>query len=133
MLVNFSQLKRTAPTDEWLVEDGSYGRVESVTTLVDAVRVRTVAVALLRWHDPGSLTRLHWLGTGRGKRWARADHGAGGPQCAAPARCAAREPRRVAGRRLRLAYVLTMGADTDSGSDSEQKPVPEPEPEQPAR
>ena len=40
MLVNFSQLKRTAPTDEWLVEDGSYGRVESVTTLVDAVRVR---------------------------------------------------------------------------------------------
>ena len=41
MLVNFSQLKRTAPTDEWLVEDGSYGRVESVTTLVDAVRVRT--------------------------------------------------------------------------------------------
>ena len=61
MLVNFSQLKRTAPTDEWLVEEGSYGRVESVTTLVDAVRVRTVAVALLRWHDPAlSLGCVGW-------------------------------------------------------------------------
>ena len=53
MLVNFSQLKRTAPTDEWLVEEGSYGRVESVTTLVDAVRVRT---GTLSRHDPSRLS-----------------------------------------------------------------------------
>lgn len=39
MLTGFSQLKKTAPGEpEWIIERGSYGRVESVTTLVDAAR-----------------------------------------------------------------------------------------------
>ena len=42
-LENFAQLRRTAPVREWLVEEGSYGRAESVTTLVDAVKSRPTA------------------------------------------------------------------------------------------
>lgn len=38
MLKDFCRLKRTAPTEQWLVRDGSYGRVESVLTLIDAMR-----------------------------------------------------------------------------------------------
>ena len=38
MLKDFCRLQRTAPVREWLVQPGSYGRVESVTTLVDAIR-----------------------------------------------------------------------------------------------
>ena len=38
MLKDFSRLERTAPKRESLVQPGSYGRVESVTTLVEAVR-----------------------------------------------------------------------------------------------
>lgn len=42
LLQDFCQLKRTAPGDEWLMRKGSYGRVESVETLVDAVRAAQV-------------------------------------------------------------------------------------------
>merc|ERR1719416_326194 len=40
MLKNFAQLQRTTPqgNKEWVLERGSYGRVESVVTLVQAVR-----------------------------------------------------------------------------------------------
>jgi predicted dehydrogenase len=38
MLKDFSQLQRTAPKRVSLLQPGSYGRVESVTTLVEAVR-----------------------------------------------------------------------------------------------
>eukprot|EP00933_Yihiella_yeosuensis_P033334 TRINITY_DN27065_c0_g1_i1.p1 TRINITY_DN27065_c0_g1~~TRINITY_DN27065_c0_g1_i1.p1 ORF type:complete len:381 (-),score=66.30 TRINITY_DN27065_c0_g1_i1:238-1320(-) len=38
MLDSFCKLRRTAPTTEWLMQRGSYGRIESVTTLVSAIR-----------------------------------------------------------------------------------------------
>ena len=40
LLDRFDTLKCTAPEDKigWVVEDGSYGRIESVTSLVDAIR-----------------------------------------------------------------------------------------------
>jgi predicted dehydrogenase len=38
LLKDFCQLKRTAPVEEWLLRDGSYGRRESVDTLVEAIQ-----------------------------------------------------------------------------------------------
>lgn len=43
LLKDFCQLKRTAPVEEWLLQNGSYGRRESVDTLVEAVRSRLAA------------------------------------------------------------------------------------------
>ena len=38
LLSDFCRLKRTAPAVEWIVPNGSYGRVESVLTVVEAMR-----------------------------------------------------------------------------------------------
>jgi predicted dehydrogenase len=38
MLQDFCRLKSTAPADKYIVPRGSYGRVESVVTLVDDIR-----------------------------------------------------------------------------------------------
>ena len=38
LLQDFCRLKSTAPEEKYIVSRGSYGRVESVVTLVDAIR-----------------------------------------------------------------------------------------------
>ena len=42
-LTDFCRLKRSAPVQEWVVPKGSYGRVESVQTLVHAMTDVTIA------------------------------------------------------------------------------------------
>ena len=55
MLTSFSKLKRTAPVEEWIIEDGSYGRVESVTTLIDAVNGKLSVAYIAPLSPPPSL------------------------------------------------------------------------------
>lgn len=64
LLRDFCQLKRTAPGEEWLMRKGSYGRVESVETLVDAVRAAEAGPS-----GPGRATAER--GTGGGLITAR--------------------------------------------------------------